>query len=269
MVGGGPDPPEPFPATGQVARWENRGVDPTVALRLLQTPEFQRGLVAGLAALAIGLFMRRIRVDWGLLWAPTVGAALFWADVLNRQALERSLTRHGWVLPAAALTIAAVSYGLIKNRSRPELAPALALSLAGVWATVPDTEVISVLLGVTSAMVWLWWPRQLLPLRAAGALGIATVAAASGAAGSVGRPGAYVGAFGALAALALLSWPRRSISPWWSFAAHAALVIGWSRVAGLSRSAPTALAIGVGLTAVVGAATLWIPKAGRRTSRHR
>jgi len=224
-------------------------VDPTAILHLIESSEFQHGLVAGLVAFVIGWLVRRYRVDWGLLWLPTVTVAGVWAQVLDRAPTERAVLLYGWVAPTGAIAVMLMSYGLIKNRDRVELAPALIVSLGGVWATVPDTEVILLVLGVTAVLIWLWWPNGLLPIRPVGAIAVAVVAMWAGTVGSIGRPGAYVGAFGALASLALLSFPSRATSAWWGFVIHVLLVVGWTRLAGLSHSASTAFALGAAVTA--------------------
>jgi hypothetical protein len=226
-------------------------MDPNVLIRLVESPEFQRGLIAGIVLVAIGLFAHKLSIDWGLLWAPAVVVAGIWANVINLPAIGRALLLDWWVAPAAAITAAVVAHAFATNQNRVELAPAFSFSLAGVWATVPDTEQIMVLLGVTTALIWLWWPRPLVAPKPVGTLVVATLAVGAGAVGAVGRPGAYVGAFGALASLALLSYPRRPSAPWWGFLAHMLLVIGWSRIAGLSDGALPALMIGTALTVTV------------------
>ncbi len=131
---------------------------------------------------------------------------------------------------------------------RPGLGPVLlAISVAGVYATVPDTERALVALGAALPLAFLGWPWPLASLGRAGAFAATGALLWVVAAGSGGRGGAVVAGVGCLGLLAaepaarLLDPGRESgleALPGGGRAAlavllHLGLVYGASRVAGL------------------------------------
>jgi hypothetical protein len=159
----------------------------------------------------------------------------------------------------------------------------LAVSVAGVYATVPDTERALTALGAALPLALLGWPWPLSALGPAGAYAATGVLLWVMAAGSDGRGSAVVGGVACLGLLAveplarLLDPGRGSALQWlprgrwgWGAAAvpHLGLVFVSARVAGVRPSALAAVAIVlVELCAAVPLALL--ASAGRRARRRR
>jgi len=168
----------------------------------------------------------------------------------------------GW---AQALVTFAASAGAILVSSFDdawrEEAPGLALlaiTVAGMYATVPDTEAVAAVLGVALPLVVLGWPFRLARLGHAGAAAAIAALAWAGAVGARGRPASIIGfvsCLGLLAATpvseALLpragAWLGRrtpqSVIPV-LVVAHVTLVIVASRVVGQVSDPLAAAAIG-------------------------
>jgi hypothetical protein len=137
------------------------------------------------------------------------------------------------------------AYGIHKLRDGSLGAGAVAISIAGIWATVPDTERVAVLVGVTAALAWAWWPAKWGAPRLAGALAVGLIVAWVATRAGMGRETGFLGAMGSLA---MLGWSASALPlamPGLTLAGHAALVAVWSRWAGLSTSSGTAVMIGV------------------------
>jgi hypothetical protein len=168
----------------------------------------------------------------------------------------------GWVVP---LVVVAITFGapsaadLDQRGARLGVGPVMWLvTVVGVYATVPDTELIRPLVGVAMPLALCGWPLRVARLGAAGtAAGIALLMWV-GAAEGYGRPGSIVGAAGALGLFlvepvgrALL---RRRVVPWSRvlstrtfvvvfLAAHVLLVAWATRVAGFQDDGGPALAL--------------------------
>lgn len=230
-------------------------MNPIVILRLFETTEFQVGLVAGLLALAVGLALRRRGPHVSLLFSFAAVAALGWLDLFSIAATERSALRAWWILPTAVLAIVCSVYAAKQRMGGAHPALAIAITVGGVWATVPDTEEAAVLVGAMSALFVLTWLPRRGRLALVGAEFASLIVAWVVVVGSVGRDGAVIGGLGALASLGLLRLilVRR---PWWDIGLHLILVLVWTRVAGLRQSAVEAAALGLFATAVI-AAVRW------------
>ncbi|MGH2817499.1 MAG: hypothetical protein ACRDJS_03435 [Actinomycetota bacterium] len=124
----------------------------------------------------------------------------------------------------------------------------LAVSVVGVYFTLPDTEQASVLLGATLPLMLLGWPRALAGLGSAGAYAATGLLAWTSAAGGFGRPSSIVGGIACLGLmvvepLARAGWPAVSsvlhaaARRWWGAVpvgvSHLLLVYVASRWAGL------------------------------------
>jgi hypothetical protein len=213
--------------------------------------------LTGLALLALAgslsRLTRRITILPALVAAP--GAWLL--------AFATNLPGPGWVRWLAFGSIAAGAPLAAAFDSKPRrtmLGPVLfAVSVAGVFATVPDTEEALLLLGAIAPVALLAWPFRLATLGDVGshiAVGLLIWVAVIG---GEGRSASVIGASGCLAILALepiaRSLPgsaRMRIPPAISIALHLAVVYVASRVAGL-RTDPVeaALATGAALLAAL------------------
>jgi hypothetical protein len=216
-------------------------------IRRLLPIELAWGALAGGLALIVIALLRKL--DWAFWWTITATAALL---LVRPQAL-RLQSVAGMGLGAVVVTlVAAAAVALLFGKPRAENPWLFFISLGGVWATVPDTELISLLLGLTVPLAvaslpmrWStqsWWGGVL-----AGALAAIVVLLQSG-----DRAVAAIGATGALAVAAL---PGRGMP---GLLRHLILVMFWSRVAAHQANAWSALALGVGFTILAtGAETLW------------
>jgi hypothetical protein len=133
-----------------------------------------------------------------------------------------------------------------RRTARRGLGPLLfAVSVGGVYATVPDTEQALVLLGVAAPVALLGWPLRRAGLGAAGSPAAVAVLAWSAAVGGVGRPSSIVGAVGCLGLFVVGPVSRRAVRTSAStvVAAHALLVLVSARVAGLRPTVRAAVVV--------------------------
>ena len=161
----------------------------------------------------------------------------------------------GWIVwllfGAMAVGGTLVASGDQRLRS-PILGPGLfAISLAGVFLDVPDTEEMLVLLGVMAPLVLLGWPLGLSRLGGAGSyMAVGTLIWAA-AWGGIGRPGSVLGAIACLGVLLLVPLAYRggeaiSATSWPALVAVHLVVVGVaSRVAGFRADAWEAAVIAV------------------------
>jgi hypothetical protein len=212
-------------------------------------------------------------------------------------AVARDLPGPAWVpwLVGIGTVVGAASGADVDRRTgRLGLGPVLFLiSVGGVYATVPDTEVVRALVGAAIPLAIVGWPLRAARLGAGGtaaAIGwLLWVAAFEG----YGRPGSIIGAFGALALLATEAWGRQygrsriiGLAQTVSLPALTASVVGAqivlalyaSRIAGLVDDGLVALVLvipglvgGVAFGAIAGLtsqlrprrSTLWRRRVGR------
>ena len=180
-------------------------------------------LLAGLVVLALGAVLAE---------RLPVGRSV---SDLQRRAIEVALSLPGAVLvawsadgrgpgwvPPALVAVVVVGGALLADVDRrAQLAPVpdtpgplglsatglvpvlLAITVFGVWVTVPETEHVVVLAGVTLPVALLGWPRPLASLGPVGASLVTAVLAWTVAVDGAGRPGAVIGGFACLGVLAV------------------------------------------------------------------
>lgn len=174
---------------------------------------------------------------------------------------------------AAAIPVAAILVADFDSRHGRRGLPAglLAISAAGVYATVPDTEQAMVVLGAAVPVAVLTWPWAGARLGRAGAYAAAGLFLWAVAAGGFGRDSSIVGGAASLALLVTEPLGRtvssrrygaidRLPDRWWVTplvgALHAGMVFVAARVAGLRPSLAGAVVLAGGMlvvAAVVGA----------------
>lgn len=169
--------------------------------------------------------------------------------------IARDFEGPGWVRPLLIVSVAVIAplAGDVDRRAaRLGLGPLLWLiSVVGVYATVPDTELVRPLVGAAVPLAIVGWPLRLGRLGAGGAAAGVGLALWVGALQGYGRPGSIVGAVGAMGFFAVEPIGRalfrrrvvplsRVLSP---AAFQVALVMGhvgltWycARVAGFART---------------------------------
>jgi hypothetical protein len=244
---GGSTGNEPRCETPHDCRLAPRGTLTAIADLIVSTP-FLWGAGTGLIGLLLSYGLRNRTADWGLVWGAAVVAAFVTTGLLGG-----GLTGSGgrgssaplWQAALAVLVALFAACGIHQLRDGWAGAIAVAISIGGIWATVPDTERVAVLVGVTAVLAWAWWPASWATPRVAGALVVGLVMAWVATRGGVGRETGWIGAMGSLGMLgwSALALPRRQ--PGFMLAGHAVLVAIWSRWAGMSTSTPTALIIGL------------------------
>lgn len=226
----------------------------TAVADLITGTPFLWGSGAGLIGLVLSYGLRKRAPDWGLLWGAAVVAALVATGLLRGGVAGsggRGASTPLWQIAVAILAALFAAYGIQRLRTGWVGAFAVAVTIGGIWATVPDTERAAVLVGVTAALAWAWWPAEWASPRLAGALVIGLLLAWVALRGGVGRETGWIGAVGSMA---MLGWsgialPRER--PILTLIGHVALVAVWSRWAGLSTSSGSALTIGVSASLVV------------------
>lgn len=192
--------------------------------------------------------------------------------------------------PAAGAVAAAVASFDRRWRELGLLPALLAVTAAGIWATVPDVEAALVLLGAAVPLTLLGWPGPLAGWRPApaafgiaGSVAVAAVLTWTVATGGAGRPGSVVGGLVCLGLLAvepavrLLDPRRRSpLDPLEhrprlavaALATQLVLVALAARVVGRPERAATALvlaALELGLALAAGTALARRLSPSRRT----
>lgn len=225
----------------------------TALADLISGTPFLWGAGAGLAGLLLSYAWRNRTADWGLVWGAAVAIA-FVATGLFRGGVgtgPRGASTPLWQIAIAVLAALFASYGL--RRLRPDWvgAFALAATVGGIWATVPDTERAAVLVGVTAAVAWAWWPARWASPRVVGSLVIGLLLAWVALRGGAGRETGMIGAVGSISMLGWTAFALPDSPPGLVLAGHVVLVGVWSRWAGLSTSSATALAIGISASLAV------------------
>ena len=156
------------------------------------------------------------------------------------------------VLVGGAL-VAAVAIGELDERRPGLFPPLLSITVAGIWATLPDTEEATALLGAAMVVAALSLRTRLRAERVGTVLALVAVLATIGF-GGIARDGAVVGATIALLSLAAAPlverWTSRRPPVVAVVVAHVAVVAVATRVGGLRTAAAPAAAIGIAGLAV-------------------
>jgi hypothetical protein len=234
------------------------------------------GLAFGAAALLAGLaawgWRRAPRGSVPAVLAGLAPAAAGWAALAATGRVPAD--REAGLAPLVAVAAVAVAGALAADfdrRRRDGLALGLwAVSLAGVWATVPDVESAVVVLGAALPPALLGWPGPLarsglVALGVAGSLAAAALLAWVVATDGTGRPGSMVGGLACLGVLVVEPLARRlggrgpggpPLPAVVLVAAHLVLVAVASRVVGRRGSVAEALPLAVAELAVALAVTV-------------
>jgi len=164
-----------------------------------------------------------------------------------------------WVLPIVIAGSGAGIWLLSRSDVSEAVGPMVAISIAGMWVTVPETDMITVLVGAGIPFALATLP----PLRAralvAGALAIAGMMAWVVFVEGVSRPWTIAASWATLATLPILGvlvWIRPgSHNKYLVFGIHVAYVVVITRVADITDSAATvaAAALLLGVSAGVAA----------------
>ena len=147
---------------------------------------------------AAGFLATRTPVPWLVGPLAAIPGGVFLADASDGG--FPSWVKVVLVLGPALIGVAAAD--LDRRGARFGIGPVLfGISVLGMYATVPDTEVARVAVGVMLPLVFLAWPRALASMGAAGMYAAAGLYLWIVPIESVGRPGAMIGALGAFGLL--------------------------------------------------------------------
>jgi hypothetical protein len=179
---------------------------------------------------------------------------------------------RGWLAPVLVLFTVLAAASLTDPHSPAAIdsigLTLLAITFAGIYVTVPDTEDAALVLAVAAPFVAIAWPVGAAEIGSGGAAACAGIIAWLAGTGGYGRSGSVLGALaciGLLGAIPLLTTRQRRQpaghhdlpvpAQVMLIAIHLAIVFVASRVAGLETSAVTsglialvALTVGIGLT---------------------
>jgi len=215
-------------------------------------------LLAGVAAWALGRARRGglVATLAGLAPAAAGVGALAAAGVIPAG-------REAGLAPAVAVAAVLVAGALLADfdRRRPDglALPLWAVTVAGVWATVPDVEAAVVVLGAALPPALLGWPGPLarsglVALGLAGSLASAALLVWVVATDGAARPGSMVGGLACLGVLAVEPVARRlagrgpggqPLPPLPVAVGHLALVAVAARVVGRRETVAEALPLAV------------------------
>jgi len=223
------------------------------------------GLAFGAAALLVGV------LAWGWRRARRGGVAAGLAGLAPAAAGVGALAaagvipagREAGLAPAVAVAAVLVAGALLADfdRRRPDglALPLWAVTVAGVWATVPDVEAAVVVLGAALPPALLGWPGPLarsglVALGLAGSLASAALLVWVVATDGAARPGSMVGGLACLGVLAVEPVARRlagrgpggqPLPPLPVAVGHLALVAVAARVVGRRETVAEALPLAV------------------------
>jgi hypothetical protein len=226
------------------------------AVGLAHSGTVRASLVVGAALLALaGYFADRLRLH-------LVVAAAFALPGALLLALDLGAPPAAWIAPVSVIAVACASplVADFDRRFAPDgwTAALYAISVLGVYFTVPDTERALVLLGVAIPLVFLAWPVMLAPFGSAGSFAAVGMLVWVAAYECRGREASLIGAIGCLGLLVveplaraagrgsdtvIAALPRRQWSVLPVGALQLALVYVASRVAGLRTSVAEATLI--------------------------
>jgi len=248
-----------------------------------QTLESRR-LVVGLVLLVVGPFAvslasgdtRAARVLAMLAAVPGAAVVAWAATAVN------DLPWIPWLVLAATVVGGALVVDLDRANARAGLGPVLlAVTVLGMYSTLPDTEQIVVVVGVALPFVLLGFPFALASL-GPGAYVVVGLTTWIAAVGGRGRPGSVIAAIACLglflvepfvrrASRGRLRSPRnpRSATVVWIVTLQVPLVLVIARVAGLRTSARSAAAISALALAVAAAGLAAVLAAGSERVRGR
>lgn len=226
----------------------------TAVFQLISGKHFLLGVLFGLGGLGLSFLLRSRKPDWGVIWALAAVGALVSSGAVRFRPGELFTDPYLLVLAVGAATAAAA--GIFRMAKEIVIVPAVVVSLGGIWATVPDTEKIGVLIGVTAAMLWAWFITRWAHPTLIGAVAIGILAVWAAAGGGVGRTTGLIGGLGSMATLGLSAYVLPVSKPGMWLVTHLAVVLVWSRWAGLTNSVP--LAMTIGLTASIAAVAIGI-----------
>ncbi|MEX1093983.1 MAG: hypothetical protein WEF28_12645 [Acidimicrobiia bacterium] len=200
----------------------------TAVADLITGAPFLWGAGAGLIGLLLSFGLRKRSPDWGVIWGAAVVLALVATGPLRGGVAgsgPRGASTALWQIAIAVLAALFAAYGIQRLRPGWVGAFAVAATIGGIWATVPDTERAAVLVGVTAALAWAWWPAEWATPRFTGSLVIGFLLAWVALRGGVGRETGWIGAVGSIAMLGWSSFALPESRPGLTLAGHVALVL--------------------------------------------
>jgi hypothetical protein len=237
-------------------------VDPTLLLSfgllalggwLVELPDLLRGRLGAVAVKTFG-------------WVLLVVATLSLTNTFE-------ITDEAWVAPGFSFVVLVVG-DAVRRLNRPPISEVLgvmfAVSVFGVWATVPETDLVRVLLGISIPLAFATVPVIRAHVAGVGAFALVGVIAWLTVNGGVARPASIIGgwaAFGLLPLIPLVGLHRRPPRKMTMILGlHVVAVFLASRVVG-SWESVVAASVGVLVLEVSFVTIMWImPKRPNVTS---
>lgn len=178
---------------------------------------------------------RWARLQRYLAWALVVVAVIWFTTSLISGPL--------WLVIASPLALLSIALSLRVFQGtllEPLLGPLFAITVFGVWATVPETNIVRSLVGVALSMSLATLPPTKSRLSGAGGFALAGLLIWLSADGGITRPGSIIGAWGSIGMVALI--PLAGLQHHvqrvgWIVGGHLVFVFLTSRVIGLWESA--------------------------------
>ncbi|MGI9120000.1 MAG: hypothetical protein ACR2G7_07765 [Acidimicrobiales bacterium] len=225
------------------------------------------GLVLGIFLLTVAGMALEVRTAPGRM-GEVIGLVLVAPGAwLVTGALEFDRAWSRTLLAGVIVAVATLVADADQHRRHLALGPALvAMSVGGMFITLPETSRALAMLGTAVPLAALGWPVRLASLGRGGAYAVAGLVVWVAMRDGGGRPGATVGAIACLGILLVEPVTRWLVGPdelgallrtRWALPGfillHLALVLFLARVAGLQTTAAAALAFGaIGLALAVG-----------------
>lgn len=207
-------------------------------------------IAAGVMAMAFAGFLWQ-RSRYIAIAAATLGASL----LMYRGGISDNA--DWWVRPTGVAIILFVGWSVLRwegGGNRPSLIVLFAITLLGIWATVPETRVPRLFLGSWTGLL----PGFVLlgiPHLGRWAPAIAAPIVWMAAEGGTSRPGSIIGGWASFGILLLQTGP--SLRVWRTCLVHSGLVLIAARVAGLRESPIEAALISLTAFAMAAAYLLW------------
>jgi hypothetical protein len=243
------------------------------------------GLVAGLGLLALAGVVGDLVGEpmWAAALAVPGGWELAWHAGLLQAIHHHPPAEVGWIryLTLAATVGGGVAIADFDHRYRASgwASVLVAVTVAGIYTTVPETNETLVVLGAAVALALLGWPLGLGSFGMVGAFPVAGLLAWTAAYEGLTRTGSIVASVGCLGLLLAEPAGRRLAARWHAVPSrvrvpgvtlvfvHAALVAWMSRVAGQKGRGPGLTAIWVAPALVAAAVGLALVSVGADASR--
>ncbi len=180
----------------------------------------------------------------GLMWSKSRPASATTAVAgASIAAWRGGLTDILWIRLGVVVAILLIGMGILRFARQSQLSgltvPLFAITVFGIWATVPDTEAARIPLGVMAVMGLVAWPWRFASIGDAGAFALAGMIVWVAALGGEAREGSIIGAWASAGVLltGLLPHVAPRLGRWAVLALQGVVVFWTARIAGFRDDA--------------------------------